>query len=126
MEPLGKPWGSFPFHSEHMTKSSLLSGAAATPAMHDQLVTFKDNVDGTAIIRHQEIPQEFIDDLKQRRINSDHDRAGEFMLAASVPVVIHEEWLREGYDMTREPAAKTIARLKAKGLDAFIATNRQV
>ena len=51
---------------------------------------------------------------------------GTFTIACSVPTIIHEEWLREGYDMTREPAHKTIARLKARGLDAFIATNKRI
>jgi hypothetical protein len=98
-----------------------------TPLLHDSHTQdFKDNADGTAIIRAQEIPQEFLDDLKDKRINADHRREGEFMLAASIPVIIHEEWLREGYDMTREPVQRTLARLRAKGLDAFIATNKRI
>jgi hypothetical protein len=94
--------------------------------MHDSVTDFIENADGLVIKRQQEIPQSLIDDLKERRVNSDHKREGEFMLACSIPVIIHEKWLREGYDCTREPARKTIARLKTEGLDAFIATNKQL
>jgi hypothetical protein len=93
--------------------------------MHEAFTRFEDNVDGTAIVQRQEIPQEFLDSLKAERDMS-HERAGEFMLAASIPEVLHLEWLREGYDCTREPVSKTISRLKAKGLDAFIATNKRI
>jgi hypothetical protein len=74
----------------------------------------------------QDIPDEFISDLKRNKIDADHERAGEFMLAASIPEVLHLQWLREGYDCTREPARKTVQRLQAQGLDAFIQTNKRI
>lgn len=71
----------------------------------------------------QEVPQWFIDDL--RRIKGDSvQNKNDWQLACSIPVVVHHQWLKEGYDCTREPARKTVARLKAMHLDHFVATNK--
>ncbi len=96
------------------------------PVFNESYTQFVDNVDGFAIKQTQHIPQEFLDSLKEKRDESATGRANEFHLAASIPEVVHLEWLREGYDCTREPVQKTIARLKAKGLDAFIATSKRL
>lgn len=79
-----------------------------------------------AIKRKQEVPQWFIDQLRDMKFQNSKRREGEFMLVASVPVVIHEQWLREGYDMTREPYRDTLKRLRALNLDDFIATDKRV
>lgn len=99
-----------------MTKTTLIESTSQ----------FHDSPDGLILEQRQVIPDEFISELKRNKIDADHQRAGEFMLAASIPEVIHLEWLRQGYDCTREPVRKTIARLKAHGLDAFVATNKRV
>lgn len=86
-------------------------------------------VDGAgelAIRTQQEIPQWFIDDLRRLKDGSMDRRENNLMLACSIPVVIHHEWLKQGYDCTREPARKTIGRLKALHLDHFVATNKAV
>lgn len=81
---------------------------------------------GYAIHRSQEIPREFTDHLRALRDASLEAPMGNHHLAASVPAAVHESWLRQGYDCTREPIRKTIQRLHAEGLDAFVATNRRV
>ena len=78
------------------------------------------------IERYQEIPQEFIDGLQAERHESKHRRAGEFMRVASIPVSIVEKWDREGYDVRSEPYRKTVAKLKAEGLDYFLTTDKDV
>lgn len=92
----------------------------------DSYTEFEDNADGLLIKRSQEIPEEFISDLKKQKIESTQQRERTFMHVASIPVIVHEKWLKEGYDCTREPYRETIKRLHREGLDAFIVTNKRV
>jgi hypothetical protein len=48
------------------------------------------------------------------------------MRVASVPVAVHEQWLREGFDMMQETPKAILTRLKQQNLDAFITTKKQV
>lgn len=92
--------------------------------IHDIAVDFDQNSDGLVIQKSQEIPQWYVDQLKDQRFNSKSNPAGEYHRAASIPVVIVEKWLKEGYDVYNEPVAKSLARLKAEGLDYFITTDK--
>lgn len=93
---------------------------------HDAGTNIVEGVGQLAVRTEQEIPQWFIDQLRDMKEGNLKKRDGEFMLACSVPVVVHHQWLKEGYDCTREPAAKTVARLKAMHLDYFVATNKAI
>lgn len=82
---------------------------------------------GTLIIdQRQEVPDDFLSDLKKQKIDSDHVREKEFMHVASIPVLIHEKWVKEGFDCTKEPIRETVKRLHAQGLDAFLVTNKRI
>jgi hypothetical protein len=94
--------------------------------IHDIAVGFDENSEGLVIQKAQEIPQEYIDSLKDQRFESRSRPSGEYHRAASVPVVIVEKWLKEGYDIYNEPVRKTLAKLKAEGLDYFITTDKQL
>jgi hypothetical protein len=48
------------------------------------------------------------------------------MSVASIPVAVHEQWLKEGFDLMQEPAHKIVARLKQQNLDAFVTTKKKV
>ena len=48
------------------------------------------------------------------------------MRVASVPVAVHEQWLREGFDMFKESARDIVKRLQDQDLQAFITTKKQV
>lgn len=85
-----------------------------------------ENSDGLLIEKYQAIPQEFLQSLKQAREESNSKPAGEYHRAASVPQVVAEKWLAEGYDIYREPVSKTLAKLRAENLDYFITTNKQL
>ncbi len=74
----------------------------------------------------QHVPQSFIDDIRKQRENSLGLAEGEYMSVARVPVLVHEKWLREGFDMMKEPAYAIVARLKQENLDAFLTTKKQV
>jgi hypothetical protein len=92
--------------------------------IHDIAVDFDENSEGLVIQKSQEITQEYLDSLKQARFESKNRPAGEYHRAASIPTVIHEQWLKAGYDCTKEPIRKTLARLRAEGLDYFITTDK--
>ena len=79
-----------------------------------------------AIEHTQEIPQSFLDQLKEARDGSVSSLAGNFHHAASIPVVVYEKWLREGYDAQKEPIKATLAKLRSEHLDYFIATNKRL
>lgn len=93
--------------------------------IHDIGINFDENSEGLVIEKAQTIPEEYIKSLQEERFGSKHERAGDFHRAASIPVVIHEKWLKEGYDCTKEPIKKTLAKLKAEGLDYFITSDKQ-
>ena len=94
----------------------------------NHLVEFLDGDESNPLVikKTQELPQEFLDSLKAERDASTSVPAGEFHRVASIPTVVYEKWLREGYDAQKEPIAKTLAKLKAEHLDAFITTNKAI
>lgn len=85
-----------------------------------------DETNPLLIKKTQELPQEFLDSLKAERDASTSKPAGEFHRVASIPTVVYEKWLKEGYDAQKEPIAKTLAKLKAEHLDYFITTNKAI
>lgn len=85
-----------------------------------------DTENPLVIKRSQEIPKEFLDDLAEARHMSTQGRMANYHKAASIPAALHEAWLRQGYDCTKEPIRKTLQRLREEQLDAFIATERQL
>jgi len=74
----------------------------------------------------QHIPQSFLDNIRKQRDDSLGLNEGEYMSVARVPVLVHEKWLREGFDMMKEPAYAIVARLKQENLDAFLTTKKKV
>ena len=87
----------------------------------------RDNDENNFTIQHtQHIDQSFLDNLRDVRENSLAQDEAEYMSVASIPVAIHEQWLREGFDLMTEPAHAIVARLKQDNLDAFLTTKKQV
>jgi hypothetical protein len=74
----------------------------------------------------QEISQAFLDDLKDSRNASKDQREGEYMRAASIPVAVHEQWLREGFDLYQATGPEIIKRLRDQNLDYFLATEKRI
>ena len=92
----------------------------------DSNTYFEENTDGLVIQTVQEIPQRFLDKLKEDRFDSKHRRSGEYVRVASIPTVIVDKWLREGYDFHNESVKNIVAKLKMEGLDAFLTTDKQI
>jgi hypothetical protein len=85
-----------------------------------------ENADGTFIEQYQEIPQWWIDNIQTAKADTKHSRAGEYHRAASIPQVVVDKWLSEGYDVFKEPVAKTLAKLRSENLDYFITTEKNL
>ena len=94
--------------------------------LYDSNYSIDENSDGLVIQRYQEIPQQFLDNLKQKREESNNVKEKDYMHVASIPVEIVEKWQREGFDFYNEPARKIVAKLKEENLDAFLVTKKAV
>ena len=79
-------------------------------------VTFKNT---------QTITAAFLDDLKDSRNASTETREKEFQRVASIPVAVHEQWLREGFDLYQHSVKEITKRLRDQSLDYFMATNKR-
>lgn len=76
----------------------------------------------------QDITQEFLDGLKDHRNNASGKREGEFMRVASIPTVIVEKWMSEGFNIFDQNVngKEIVRRLKAENLDAFLTTDKSI
>ena len=76
----------------------------------------------------QEISNDFLTSLKEQRNASLDQREGDFMRVASIPVVVVEKWMREGFDVMsgKHSAAEIVKRLKQENLHAFLTTDKSV
>jgi len=79
-------------------------------------VTFKNT---------QNITTAFLDDLKDSRNASSETREKDFQRVASIPVVVHEQWLREGFDLYNHNVKEIVKRLRDQSLDYFMATDKR-
>lgn len=84
-----------------------------------------DNVDGLLVRKDQEITSDFLDQISDDRLASKAP-AADFHKLASIPVVVVEKWLREGFDIYREDAKAILKKLRDEDLTAFIATTKKV
>lgn len=93
--------------------------------MHDSGFALNNYTDGSVIETFQTIPTEFTDDLKAERFANSQSRVkSEYHRVASVPVVVVDKWIREGFDFWKAGAKEILARLKAENLDVFITSDK--
>jgi hypothetical protein len=95
----------------------------------DPTITFEDDTDAALVVKkEQPIPQSFLDRLKQDRDESSNSRMKDYVRVASIPTVVVEKWMREGFDIYDKnvKASEIVARLKAESLDAFLTTNKRI
>ena len=76
----------------------------------------------------QVISDDFLTSLKEQRNASKDQREGEYMSVATIPTIVVEKWMREGFNiMTGEhSAAEIVQRLKLENLHAFLTTEKSV
>lgn len=92
----------------------------------DIKLDFEEQGSNLLITKTQDITDEYIQSLKDARFESKNTRAGEYHRVASIPVILYEKWLAEGYDAMKEPVKKTVAKLKNEGLDYFVTTDKNL
>ena len=76
----------------------------------------------------QDISQTFLDSIAEQRKASKDKREGDFMRVASIPTVVVEKWMREGFNIMsgEHSAAEIVKRLKQENLEAFLTTEKSV
>jgi hypothetical protein len=95
------------------------------PILDDFKWNIDENVDGLFMKKDQYISDDFLTRNKDARFES-KARAGEYHHFASIPVVVVEKWLKEGFDVYKEPAKAIIKRLKQENLEAFLTSNKSI
>jgi hypothetical protein len=91
--------------------------------------TFHGDADGINRKHTQHIPDSFLKNLADMRHNSTQTREGEFMKLASIPTVVVEKWMREGFDILTDrniTPAQIVKKLKEENLDGFLATEKRL
>ena len=90
--------------------------------------TFDCNADGVYAKHTQKISDDFLKSLKYQRDNSKNQTEGEYMRVASIPTVVVEKWMREGFNIMsgEHSAAEIVKRLKNENLEAFLTTEKSV
>lgn len=76
--------------------------------------------------RSQEIPDSFLNDLKDRKYEASSRPTGNWHRVASIPTVVVEKWRREGFDIHNASAREIVRKLSAEDLGAFITTTKAV
>jgi hypothetical protein len=96
--------------------------------VHDVQSTVVESAGDRAAQFTQFIPQSFVDDLKERRKQSDAAPIGELLHAATIPTFVVERWMREGFNIYSPEVTgpQIIARLEREGLDYFKGTSRRI
>ena len=103
-----------------------------TDAPKEQPHLIQSNTDflmdaGTLVRKHtQTISQAFLDDLKDARNESTRKPTGEFHRIASIPTVVAEKWLREGFDLWEATGEQIVRKLKTEDMSAFMATEKHI
>ena len=76
----------------------------------------------------QAISDDFLTSVKEQRNASKDQREGDFMRVASIPTIVVEKWMREGFNIMsgEHSAAEIVKRLKQENLHAFLTTEKSV
>lgn len=110
-------------------KARMVDNAVDVDEFHDSQHAFRwDHELGrpVAVKGEQHIPDHILDDLNIQRTESGNKREGDMMKIASIPVVVVDKWMREGFDVFKHSAKEIVARLKAEDLGHFMATTKRI
>lgn len=92
-------------------------------------ITFHDDTDASFVVKkEQSIPKSFLDRLNNERIESSSTRMGDYHRVASIPTVVVEKWMKEGFNIydKNTTAKEIVARLKNENLEAFLTTTKRI
>lgn len=93
--------------------------------LHDADWNIGENVDGLFIKKQQFISDEFLTANRDARFESKAP-SKEYHRFASIPVVVVEQWLKEGFDVYKESPKAIMKRLRQQNLEAFITSNKSL
>lgn len=99
------------------------------PQLINPLVSFdEDRTTGDLIIqRSQEIPDDWLSEVRNQKVDSVNQKSGDFYHVATVPVEVVDELLRRyGFDVMTAPVRETLKMLKRLSLDDFVLTNKTI
>lgn len=102
-------------------KSNLKQGTV----LHDAAWDIGENVDGLFVKKEQFISDEFLTANRDARFESNAP-SKEYHRFASIPVVVVEQWLKQGFDVYKESPKAILKRLRAENLEAFITSNKSL
>ena len=97
-----------------------------TVNVRETFASLVESVGDSAIKRSQEIPDQFFDDLAAQRLEGSETQSGEYWKVASIPAVVVEQWMREGFNIYEAPAKDIVKRLRRLGYDKLFATSKSV
>jgi hypothetical protein len=88
------------------------------------------HLDGdTAIFkRTQDIGNHFLSDLATKRLDTAHERMGDFHHVASIPTVVVEKWMAEGFNIfdNNVSGVEIIKRLQSEDMTGLLATSKRI
>lgn len=98
---------------------------------YDQSVYDNETIlvpDGDQLVRvhTQRIDDDFLNGLREEKAAKAGLRSKDWDKAVSVPTFVVDLWRRQGFDFFRMSVKETVAKLRADGLDAFVATEKSV
>jgi len=86
----------------------------------------EDGAGRTVIQRAQHLGTEFFEGLRASRDTCRDAPSREMERVCSVPVVLADKWLREGFDMWSAKPRDIVARLRLEGHDDLITTTKAI
>jgi hypothetical protein len=92
----------------------------------DPDVNFIQDNDRVMREHSQNISKAFLDDLKDTRNQTSNVPSGDFLRVASIPTVVAEKWMREGFNLWEASGSEIVKRLKNENLDYFLATDKRI
>lgn len=103
---------------------------SASNLIHDTSTELVLGHDGRieALKYTQEIPDDFLDELAAIRDIQDNNALGNYALAARIPTVLVEKWMREGFNIFDKNigVADIIKKLESLDLQKLRATNKRL
>jgi hypothetical protein len=99
------------------------------PQLINSLVSFDQDADGKCLFVNtaQEIPDDFLSDLADKRLASTNERATDFYQVASIPIAVVDHLLTHyNFDVMAAPVRETMRMLKRLELDQFLATKKRI
>ena len=86
--------------------------------------TFHDDL--TSFSRTQEITDDFLKRNAEARHESTLGPARDFHRIASIPTVVVDQWMRDGFNIFEASAKEIVAKLKQQDNQAFLTTRKAI